>query len=48
VVVSAKEAEKSKEQLIADRKELTSELAKLKAAMRRTKTQVCTLCTHKE
>jgi hypothetical protein len=41
VVVSVKEAEKSKEQLIADRKELTSELAKLKAAMRRTKSQVC-------
>jgi hypothetical protein len=36
VVVSAKEAEKSKDHLIADRKELTAELAKLKTAMRRT------------
>ena len=40
VVVSVKEAEKSKEQLIGDRKELTAELAKLRAAMRRTKSQV--------
>ena len=40
VVVSVKEASKSKEQLICDRKELTAELAKLRAAMRRTKSQV--------
>ncbi len=39
VVVSAKEAEKSKDHLIADRKELTAELAKLKTAMRRTQSQ---------
>jgi len=40
VVVSAKEAEKSKDLLITDRKELTAELTKLKAAMRRTQSQV--------
>jgi chromosome segregation ATPase len=39
VVVSAKEAEKSKDQLILDRKELTAELSKLKTSMRRTQSQ---------
>ena len=39
VVVSAKEAEKTKDHLIADRKEFTAELTKLKTAMRRTQSQ---------